>query len=394
MPPRPCAGRTPGSREPRPAPPPPARLKVARPPGPRRSHPASPGARGRWPPLRPGPGPPGQGRGLERSHGLGAACVRVSVCVCLCEPASPSAGASLSMRDQREPGRLPAQGDFRWGRGGSRGARELRGAAGTDQKHRAAGRRRGGTSLGSSGRSSLFPEFTGSRSPAWRRVPTAGCGPRRGRGLPAARTAPEAPEGSASSRALPSPPVSGRRAPRACWCPVPGLSAPGRASVWVQGVGVCVSVRQCVTGAMSWTCRLLRDAVGHPRPTVQPPCPSGCSVVMVVTPVSVCLCALRKQRRALEFVTLPSPEGFLTHSPGDSRGENASPLEMTPRLVKTPPLGVVVNHLGLPSLRAEGLLPVLLLGQDLFRPKGVMLVHVSILLSSSVHVQRTTQLLN
>lgn len=80
----------------------------------------------------------------------------VSVCVCLCVPASPSAGASLSTWDQCSPGRLLAQGDFPWGRGGSQGACEPQGVAGTDQEHQAAGLRRGGMSLGSARPSSLF----------------------------------------------------------------------------------------------------------------------------------------------------------------------------------------------------------------------------------------------
>lgn len=94
----------------------------------------------------------------------------------------------------------------------------------------------------------------------------AGCGgPRRGQGMLAAGARPRGFGlllGAAFIACL-SPACT-----TAGWCSngglVQGLTVPARASLWVQGVHVCVSVRQCVTGACCGIdCQLLRDATGH-----------------------------------------------------------------------------------------------------------------------------------
>lgn len=101
-----------------------------------------------------------------------------------------------------------------------------------------------------------FPELVGAGSAATRRVRTAGCRPRQGRVLSAVRARPGDAEVPASSGALLALPGSRLRAPRARWCSntelVQGLTVPARASVWVRGVGVCVSVCHCVTRTVSW----------------------------------------------------------------------------------------------------------------------------------------------
>lgn len=97
---------------------------------------------------------------------------------------------------------------------------------------------------GASGLHALFPELVGAGSAAWRRVGTAGCGPRRGQGLPAVRARPGGfrglglLQGSAVSARL-SPACTPGRLVFKC-----GLTEPARASMWAQGAGVCVSVRQ------------------------------------------------------------------------------------------------------------------------------------------------------
>lgn len=115
---------------------------------------------------------------------------------------------------------------------------------------------------GPSGLNSLFPELVGAGSAAWQRVGTAGCGPRRGQGLPAVGARPG---GSRGLSLLLGSPISAWLLP-AC---TPGglvlkfgLRAPARASVWVQGAGVCVSVRVCHL-CCGTSGRLLRDTVGH-----------------------------------------------------------------------------------------------------------------------------------
>lgn len=201
-------------------------------------------------------GRPSQGQGLERSHRRWPyVCpLRASRCLCVClsrRRASPSAGARLSRTDQCWPGRLPAQGDFLRGRGGSQGAREPpRGAAGTYQEHWLQDAARGGASRIGLRTHLAFPELVGAGSVAcrwgredrprvqtWLGLPFCWRPPWR---LPRAR-----------------PPLeSGHFLLWAGWCShggsVKGFTVPTRASVWVLGMGVCVSVCQCVTRAVLW----------------------------------------------------------------------------------------------------------------------------------------------
>lgn len=164
--------------------------------------------------------------------------------VCLTRYASSSAGARLAAWPRCGRGGLQALGGFcPRGRGGSQGAREPRGAVGLEQEPRDCREPRGCQRLHGLGTQlAILPERAGARSALWRRVETAGCGLRCGRGC----SAPESLKVSASSAALPalpgsSPRVSGAHG-RSDSGLVLGHGAPARTPVWVPGVGGCLCI--------------------------------------------------------------------------------------------------------------------------------------------------------
>lgn len=100
----------------------------------------------------------------------------------------------------------------------------------------------------------------------------------------------------------------------------------------------------------------------------EPPCRSGCSVMMSVTGLCVCLCALGKEEQRFGVCDPSQPRGFSGGVQVTLEVEDASRLGMIPKGVKSPPHRVPMVSLGPPS-HASGFLPERH-PPDLFCPKG------------------------